>query len=101
MGVAFASPCAVDARWLCLIESGLFASWIEAYDQRADAEWPHTSALSVSLLYACYVFGNVLDREGIFHRQTMALGFEASFVDQDSCIGVKTCESEADVCVHH
>ena len=92
-------PGGVDARGFGLVESGVIVSLVEPDDQGADAEGADASALRVSLLNTRNVFGDVLDRDWVLDRQPVTLCLQSRLVDQYSCIGIKTRESEADVCI--
>jgi hypothetical protein len=93
-------PCAVDTTGLSLVQPSLLATRVEANDECADAEWPYTSTLRIPLLHASHVFGDVLDAHGILDSKSVALGFEAGFVDEDAGVGVQTGEGETDVIVN-
>lgn len=93
-------PGGVDAGWFGLIKSGNFVPFVKAYYQRADTEWPDTSTLGVSLLNTCDILRNVLDSDGILHREAVRLCFQPGLVNQDSSIGVESGEGEADMRVN-
>ncbi len=46
---------------------------VKADDERGDAEWANTSTLRVLLLHACYVLGDVNDRDRLIQREAVAL----------------------------
>lgn len=90
-------PCAVNTTGLSLVQPGLLATRIKTNHQRANTKRPHTTTLCVPLLHTGNILGDVLDADGIFDGQTMALGLQTGLVDQDTGIGVETGEGEADV----
>lgn len=93
-------PRAVNTARLGLVQPSLLATRVEANDERANTERPHATALSISLLHAGNVFGNVLDAHGVLHGKSVALGFEAGLVDEDAGVGVETSEGQADVVIY-
>ena len=93
-------PRAVDTTGLGLVQPGLLATRVEANDECADTEWPHTTTLRIPLLHTGHVFGNVLNAHGVLDGESVALGLEASLVDEDAGIGVETSEGQADVVIH-
>jgi hypothetical protein len=92
-------PRAVDTTGLSLVQPSLLATRVEANDECANAKWPHTTTLRISLLHTGDVFGNVLDAHGVLDGESVALGLEAGLVDEDAGVGVKTSEGQADVVV--
>ena len=92
-------PCAVNTTGLSLVQPSLLAAGVEANDECADAERSHTTTLSIPLLHTGNVFGDVLDAHGILDSKSVALGFEAGFVDEDAGVGVEAGEGKADVVI--
>lgn len=72
---------------------------IETNDQCADAEWPNSSPLRVTLLHTGDVLGDVIDGDRVLQVQTMGLCLYPGLVDEDSRVGVQSGEGKADVSV--
>lgn len=92
-------PCRVNARWLGLVEAGDVVALVKADNQRTNAKRAHTTTLCITLLNAGDIFCDVFDRDGVLDSQTMRLGLQPGFVDQDSSVGVQTGKGKADVAV--
>lgn len=92
-------PCRVDTTGFSVEESSFCAVGVEANNKSADTERTDTTRLGVALLDLGDVLCDVLDGNGVFNGQTVALGFQTGLVDKDTGIGVQTSEGEADVVV--
>jgi hypothetical protein len=92
-------PCAVNTTRLCLVESGLLATRVETNDQSADAKWPHTSTLCISLLHTSHVFRDVLNSHWVLHSQAMTLRFETCLIHQNTGVCIQAGEGQTDVVV--
>ena len=44
---------------------------------------------------------NVVDRDGIFHSETMGLALNTRTVNEDACIGIQTRECQADMVIQY
>lgn len=92
-------PCRVDTAGLSVEESSFCAVGIETDNKGADTEGTDTTRLGVALLDLGDVLCDVLDGNGVFDGQTVALSFQTGLVDKDTGIGVQTGEGETDVVV--
>ena len=71
--LTIALPSGIDAWRFGLIESRRFVSFVKPNNQSTNSEWPYTSTLCVSLLYASNIFCNVFNCDRVLNRQTMWL----------------------------
>lgn len=92
-------PGGIDAGRFGLVESRGLVALVEPDYQCADAKGSNTATLGIPLLHTGDVFGDVLDRHGVFHRQPVTLRFQSRLVNQDPCVGVEARERQTHMCV--
>ena len=66
-------PCGVDARRLCLIQTGGLAALVETNNHGADTERSDTTSLRVPLLHTSDVLGNIVNRNRVFDGESVRL----------------------------
>ena len=93
-------PSRVDTRRFGLVQPWYFITFVKANDESTESEWSHSSTLGISLLNTCDVFGDVFNSDRVFDSQSMRLCFQSSLVDKNSCIGMESSKSKANMSVN-
>lgn len=90
-------PSRINPRRLRLIQPRRLIPLIKPHNQRTDPKRPNPPTLRIPLLHPRHMFRNILNRDRILHRQSMALRLQPRIINQNPRIGVETRESQADV----